>query len=286
MPRTRAATTGAEVRGIEVVHRATECAERIVVWNAAPVRSASGRVVGAVAVGRDVTERRAAEREQEEFVHIISHDLRAPLTIILGQAQMVKRAIDKPNVVQDSAEAIVTSARRMDRMVQDLVDSARLGSGQLSLGVRPVDLRQFVLDLRERWAAARVWPVERVEVEAPPDLPPVLADPDRLERVLTNLLTNALKYSRAETPVRVSLTQYSRKVVTSVTDEGPGIPPDELPHLFERYFRSSKAREHREGLGLGLYITKGLVEAQGGHVWAESTVGKGSTFSFTLPLAS
>jgi signal transduction histidine kinase len=113
----------------------------------------------------------------------------------------------------------------------------------------------------------------------------VLADPDRLERILMNLLTNALKYSAPGTPVTVALARRDGQVVTAVSDQGPGIPPDELPHLFERYYRARETRERKEGLGLGLYITKGLVEAHGGRLWVESQVGKGSTFSFSLPAA-
>ncbi|HOG47921.1 MAG TPA: ATP-binding protein, partial [Anaerolineae bacterium] len=119
----------------------------------------------------------------------------------------------------------------------------------------------------------------------PADLPPASADPDRLERVLTNLWSNALKYSAPGTPVTVSARQEGREVITSVADRGPGIAPEDLPGLFQRYFRTAAAEERRKGVGLGLYITRRLVEAHDGRIWAESTVGVGSVFSFSLPIA-
>ena len=233
--------------------------------------------------GREAEEARQLGQAREGYVHAISHDLRAPLTIVLGQAQIIERTADEPATVLKSAETIVTSARRMNAMIQDLVDSARLESGQVALNRAEVDLRQFALDLKERLAGALA--AERIRVEAPENLPPVLADPDRLERILTNLLANALKYSEPSTEVTLALVEREGEVVASVSDQGTGIAAEELPHLFDRYYRTRGALEWREGLGLGLYIVRGLVEAHGGHIWAESEPGKGSTFGFTLPLA-
>ena len=236
----------------------------------------------------DVTALHDLQEQQEATLHMVSHDLRSPLTILQGQAQLALRTLAKAgseSPAQRSIEAIVETARRMNTMIQDLVDSARLESGQLTLNLRPVDLPSLGLDLRERLAAAQSVQNERIRIEAPESLPLVLADPDRLERILTNLLTNAFKYSDSGTEVVVTLTQRECEVVCSVMDHGPGIPADELPRLFQRYFRVSTTSGRREGLGLGLYIGKMLVEAHGGRIWVESEVGKGSTFSFSLPFA-
>jgi NtrC-family two-component system sensor histidine kinase KinB len=126
---------------------------------------------------------------------------------------------------------------------------------------------------------------ERIGVEAPEDFPRALADPARLERVVTNLLSNALKYSEPGEPVTVRLIQADGEIVTAISDHGRGIAPEELPHLLEKYYRAQAGREASGSLGLGLYITKGLVEAHGGRIWVESEVGRGSTFSFSLPVA-
>ena len=217
---------------------------------------------------------------------MVSHDLRAPLTLILGQGQILERLLassGSDSLAERSARSIVAGARRMNRMIQDLVDSTRLETGEVGLHLGSIDLRQALLGLLERMAAARTAGVERIQVDAPEGLPRVLADPDRLERVLSNLLSNAVKYSEAGTLVVVRLAESDGEVITSVTDQGYGISPEELPKLFEKYYRTRTGREDRDSLGLGLYIARRLVEAMGGRIWVESRRDAGSTFSFSLP---
>ncbi len=221
-------------------------------------------------------------RNLEDFARAVSHDLRTPLSIVLGQAQLAQRSLaaGQTDAVQRSLTAIVTSARRMNTMIEDLVDMARLEAGKIELHRDHIDLRSFAADVRE--SLAGVADVSRIEVvPSRQELPTVLADPDRLERILTNLLTNALKYSEGK--ITIAFKQQDGYVVTSVTDRGVGISPEDLPHIFERYYRA-KGVQKRDGLGLGLLITKMLVEAHGGKIWVESELGKGSTFSFTLPV--
>ncbi len=241
--------------------------------------------------------RRAAEQEttigelhqlqeqREDLLRMVSHDLRSPLTAILGQAQLVQRALEKTGQdghLRRSADAIYTSGRRMNAMIQDLVDVARVEAGQLKLRLAPVDLRSFIVDLEDRLAG--VLDTTRIRTKIPEDLPGVSADPDRLERILTNLISNALKYSPPDTEVLVAAAKSDAEVAISVTDQGPGIAPKDRRHIFERFYRIARTRQ-AEGLGLGLYITRVLVEAHGGRIWVESEAGKGSTFSFTLPVA-
>ncbi|MHB1004840.1 MAG: MASE3 domain-containing protein [Chloroflexota bacterium] len=256
----------------------------VLYWEAAsisPVRDSDGAITHFVAVKEDITERKREEQFREEYVSLISHDLRAPLTVIIGQAQLLLRATDKPEVARRSGEAILTSGRRMGAMIQDLVDTVRLESGQVSLDRVSADLPSLVMDLRGRMATGGE--AERIEVR-PGDrnIPPALADVNSLERILTNLLSNALKYSEAE--VRVAVEARDNQLVVSVSDRGRGIARDDLPRIFDRFYRVSGSLRP-EGLGLGLYITKMLVEANGGHIWVESEVGRGSTFFFTLPVA-
>ena len=259
------------------------------VWlsvSAAPIRRADGMLLGAVVTLTDITALHELQEQREDILRAVSHDLRSPLTVIQGQAQLLLRALDRAGLTgseRHSAESILTSAQRMNSMIQDLVDAARLEAGQFKLEPRPVDLRALTRDLLARLQG--VLEVERVRLEAPEGLPRALADPDRLERILTNLLSNALKYSTPGTEVAIRMAQQNSEIVTSVSDHGPGVPPEELPHLFERYYRARAARGQREGLGLGLYITRMLVEAHGGRIWAESREGMGSTFSFSLPVA-
>ncbi len=235
--------------------------------------------------GIDLRRRRAESRKEymEQYISLVSHDLRTPLTVIQGHAQLLHAMLERSGLGEkeaQSTEAIAVSARRMNAMIQDLVDSARLESGQLQLDRQPVDLRSFVADLLERMA--RALEVDRVKLDFADVLPPVFADPNRLERILTNLLSNALKYSPPRTEVLLQAGGQDNELTISVRDCGPGMSQKEVAHVFDRFYRADAARK-QEGLGLGLYITRMLVEAHGGRLWVESELGKGSAFHFTLP---
>jgi PAS domain S-box-containing protein len=238
------------------------------------------------------TKRRQAEEAREQlleqqktFLHMVSHDLRAPLTIMLGHAELLHGVMEQAGNLQvvSSTEAIMRSVKRMDVMIDDLVDAARLEGGQMRLNPRPLSLPAFLPDFLARNAA--VLAVDRIVTDVAPALPTVSADESHLERVLTNLLSNAQKYSAPDTRIRLHVRQVGQVVAFAVADQGQGIHPDDLPHLFERFYRAKGTERKIEGIGLGLYITRLLVEAHGGRVWVESEAGKGSTFSFTLPVA-
>lgn len=236
----------------------------------------------AAAFNRMAMEIQLREAQREQYVHAISHDLRSPLTVVSGHAQRLAQLLGdgaEPQKMQ-SVQAILRGTRRMAVLIQNLVDTARLEGGMLSLRLQPVDLLAFMRDLLVQLATLD--DAERIQVQITSGLPCALADPDHLERILMNLLLNALKYSPPGSPVTVRAQPGDGEVIVSVQDRGPGIAPADLPHLFDRYRRGAQAGEHREGLGLGLYIVKGLVEAHGGRVWVESVPGAGSTFSFSL----
>lgn len=226
------------------------------------------------------------QEQQDDLLRAISHDLRSPLTVVLGHAQHLYQALSRGNVNlrrRHSADAIVLAARQMNSMIQNLVDSARMEAGELELNLLAVQLPAMVQDVKER--LAEILDAERVKIVAAREVPSVLADPDRLERIVTNLLSNALKYSDPATEVTVQIALQGEQVVTSVSDRGQGISAPEMSQLFQRYGRTEQSRRRQDSLGLGLYITRGLVEAHGGTIWVESQVGKGSTFHFTLPAA-
>ena len=258
--------------------------ERLLIrGTAAPVRVGDA-VAGAVAVNVDITDLYRLQEQQKTFLHMVSHDLRLPLTIINGYAGLLLDALAEQPLddgLRASIEAIQRGVRRMNGMIEDLVDTARLDGGHLQLACAPLDLSAYLAEFLQR--SAPVLPVERVCLELPADLPRVAADANRLERIITNLLSNALKYSDPDTPVLARAQGQAGEVVVAIADRGRGIPPHDLPHLFERFYRSKSARS-AEGLGLGLCITKMLIEAHGGRIWVESELGKGSTFYFTLPI--
>ena len=283
-PAVRAAR-GETVRGYVMIIHSLDGRTLWVAASAAPIRAPDGGILGSVVTLTDITELHELQEQREDLVRMVSHDLRIPLTSVQGQAQLLARLLERSGQdgqLRRSAEAIAVGTRRMNAMIQDLVDVARVESRQLVLKRTRVDVRSFVLDLKQRMVG--VLDTDRIQVEIPEGLPPVWADPDRLERVLTNLLSNALKYSRPDTEVRVMARKLDPELQISVSDRGAGIPAGDIPHLFDRFYRVKGTRK-AEGLGLGLYISRMLVEAMGGRIWVESQPGKGSTFNFTLPIA-
>lgn len=279
----RVMRTGKPVYGAELSIEHPNGTRAILSINAAALRDASGSIEGVVASLSDITERKQTEQWREEYIHSVSHDLRAPLTVIQGHAQMIQHHPDDVELVQRSTKAIVTSSHRMNTMIRDLVDSARLEAGQFKLNRVPMDLGTFLVELKGRLVSLAG--TERVRIEVLDGMPQVLADPSCVERILTNLLVNALKYSPPDSEVVVRAEPRVAKVAVSVVDRGVGITPKEIPLVFERFYRSGST-VNIDGLGLGLYITRMLVEAHGGEIWVESNVGQGSAFSFTLPTAT
>ncbi|MBI4319891.1 MAG: PAS domain S-box protein [Chloroflexi bacterium] len=245
-----------------------------------PIKDAAGEIVGASGIARDISVRKQAEATQRAFVHTVSHDLRAPLTIIRGYAQLMLRVPDRAELVRSRAEAIEKNVEKMHAIIEDLIDSARVETGQLQVKKQPVSLADFVPDLLSR--ASAMIDVGRLRVEIPSNTPLVNADPNRLERILINLLTNALKFSPPATEVIVQAEVLNGDAMVSVIDRGVGIAPEDLAQIFERFYEP-KAGRQAGGLGLGLYITRMFVEAHGGRIWVDSELGKGSTFRFTLP---
>ncbi len=245
-------------------------------------RGDRGRVSLAIVLFRDVTELRCLEQQRDEYLALISHDLRNLLSSTLIFLSTLNAPARKAatNDVNLAARA-ERNVWRMSAMIEQLTQPSNLES--LALGLRRVkcDLRELVTGVVELMDDARA---RRITIETD-DRPPyfVLADPPELERLVTNLLTNALKYSANEAPVRMRLTRKGTDVELDVIDCGIGIAKESLVRLFDRHYRTTAAKAYASGLGLGLYIARQIVEVHGGQIQVSSEVGKGSVFRVTLP---
>jgi PAS domain S-box-containing protein len=244
------------------------------------VLDATGRVDKLTGLTLDISERKALELMQRDFIANVSHELRNPLSTIKGYAQLVRRR----GLYDDRAiEAILSQTDQLGRLVEDLLEASQLEAGRLELMPKRVDLVTRVLADAEQ--AQATTQAHRVRVAAPDRPLEGWWDPDRLGQVLQNLLSNAIKYSPAGGDILVRVESAGPEALVSVRDNGIGLAPEVLPNLFGRFFRAGISSGTVQGLGLGLYISKELVEAHGGRIWAESAgPGRGSTFWFALPL--
>ena len=246
----------------------------------------AGLRVGTVLEIRDRSAEASAEEAKQDFVALIAHDLRTPLTSVQGHVQLLKRRLTRDGRGQpgelDNLEAIAQAARRMNVMIQELLDASRLESGIVPLSRAPIDISALVDLVVEQLASAE----ERARVTVHTSAPAVIAfaDSPRMERVVANLLSNALKYSPPDAPVRVDVRRGDGEAMVVVLDRGAGIPEDRLPLLFQRFARLERPHADPGGVGLGLYIARLIVEAHGGRVWADSEVGKGSRIGVAVPL--
>jgi two-component system phosphate regulon sensor histidine kinase PhoR len=271
--------------------------QRSFVVTAAPVNAleasaSSGagaeKPTGAVVVLHDVTELRRLERVRQDFVANVSHEFKTPLTAIQGFAEtLLAGALDDPNNNRRFLEIIRDHATRLARLTDDLLKLARIEAGKLEIEFSAVGLT----DLIEGCAETALLKASRkqitLEIDNPPGLPAVRGDASLLRDVLQNLLDNAIQYTPAGGRIQVSATAGAREAVITVADTGIGIPVTEQERIFERFYRADAARSREAGgTGLGLSIAKHIVEAHGGRLWVESTVGSGSRFSLSIPLAS
>lgn len=274
------ALAGEEVTGEELCLVKPDGDLLAVLVSAKAIRTANGPA-GAIMVFQDISARKELERLREEWSSIVAHDLRQPVSTIAMAAELLRlRDGERPDVERRSLEQIRSASGRLERMIGDLLDVSRIDAQRLSLERRTVDLSGLVECAVEELHEPLSDFLVSVAVEP---LALTCADPDRVRQVLGNILTNAAKYGERGTEIRVELRREGDQLRVSVTNHGPGIEPHELPHLFDRFLRTPAARARAPGIGLGLYISKQLVDSHGGRIWAESTPGETTTIHFTLP---
>jgi signal transduction histidine kinase len=224
----------------------------------------------------------AAMRAREEVLAIVSHDLRNPMSTILASSGMVARRYGVE--VQRQTDMIERAVARMQKLVGDLLEQARIEAGQLALDRREHDVETFTGQAVEALRAVAELKSQSLTHRSNSSGCRVLCDLERMFQVLSNLLGNALTFTPVGGRIEVAVEPTRHEVRFSVSDTGPGIPPEQLPHIFNRFWQAAHAS--RRGIGLGLSIAKGIIEAHGGRIWVESQLGVGTTFHFTLPIAT
>ena len=251
-------------------------------WVGASLARVAGRRPGrvrAVMVLRDITAAKEMDELKSMLLSTISHELRTPLTSIRALSELLAEHDFEVVEGKQVAATINRESERLTRLVENVLDAARIEAGRLPTRPRTIALQPIV---DEALRVLRGRPGPRFRLDLPKNLPPILADPDRLRQVLDNLLSNAVKYGPPDGAVVLRARRQGDNVRISVADQGPGIPAEHLPRLFDRFHRVEGERGPG-GTGLGLYITRNLVELMGGTIEVESRLGHGTTFSFTLP---
>jgi PAS domain S-box-containing protein len=249
----------------------------------APILSADGKLISIVANMRDISKFREAEELKSTFISIISHELRTPVALIKGYVGTLRRedAHWDPAVVKDSLAIIEEETDRLTNLIDDLLDASRLQAGALVLNLSEVEIDRLAEQIAKRFQTQTE--KHTIEVDFPPDFPCITADEKRLTQVINNLLSNAVKYSPQGGKIQIRGRVRPEDLIICVTDEGPGIAQEDIPHIFDRFYRSSEAAQKTKGAGLGLYLAKAVVEAHGGNIWIDNQSKKGTSICFSLP---
>jgi two-component system phosphate regulon sensor histidine kinase PhoR len=257
--------------------------------DAVATRNAAGEITGALVLFHDITELKKIDQVRRDFVANVSHELRTPLSILHGY---IETLLDSPEMPREEFSRILgvmeRHSKRLGLLAEDLLTLAQLESADPDLQLGKIDLSRFFGEIIRDWEKKLANKHLNMIADAAPELPSIYADRMRLQEALYNLLDNAVKYSCEHGEIRLQVRQRDQQVVLSVGDNGIGISKEDLPRVFERFYRVDKARtaESIRGTGLGLAIVKHIAQLHGGHVEAESELGKGTTIRMVLPIVT
>ena len=257
--------------------------------HAVATKNDAGEITGALVLFHDITELKKMDQIRRDFVANVSHELRTPLSILRGY---IETLLDNPKTSREEFSRILgvmeRHSKRLDLLAEDLLTLAQLESANPDLQLGKVDLSRFFGEIIRDWEKKLANKHLNMIVDVAPELPSICADRARLQEALYNLLDNAVKYSCEHGEIRLHARQRDQQVVLSVGDNGIGISKEDLPRVFERFYRVDKARtaENIRGTGLGLAIVKHIAQLHGGHVEAESELGKGTTIRMVLPIVT
>lgn len=249
----------------------------------APLLSTEGNLLNIIATFRDITRFRQAEEIKSTFISVISHELKTPVALIKGYVGTLRRQDVRwdRSVIDDSLAVIEEESDRLAGLIENLLDASRMEAGALKLNQSEVALDNLTSRMAERFKSQSS--KHDLVVDFPENFPVVLADEDRLSQVLSNLFSNAMKYSPEGGEIKVTGQVRPEQVIVCVSDQGPGIAPGDVPFIFERFYRSEDAKKTTKGAGLGLYLARSVVEAHGGRMWIDTRPGQGARVCFSLP---
>jgi signal transduction histidine kinase len=245
--------------------------------------SPEGSLVNILATVRDITHFREAEEIKSTFISIISHELKTPVALIKGYVSTLRRedAIWERDIIDDSLAVIEEEADRLTELIENLLDASRLQAGALKINLSDVNLAILAGHIAERFSTQTS--SHTIEVDFPPNFPVILGDENRLTQVLSNLLSNAIKYSKDGGVIKLAGQVRPAHVIVCISDQGPGIAPEDIPHVFDRFYRSAGASRTTKGAGLGLYLARAVVEAHDGRIWVDPKPGEGARICFSIP---
>lgn len=240
----------------------------------------NGKIIGAVALFSDISQRIKTDELKTQFLSMMSHELKTPLSTVMLLSDMLIKKSSPHSKTYKPLTTIYHELKRLNSLINELLDISRLDTDKFSIKVEPIRLRAFTKRIIE--SVVLVNPKRTIELKNFPAIV-VKADPNRLEQVFINLLNNAIKYSAAHTQITISATVKRKKAIVEIRDQGIGIPKNKIEQIFDRYYQI-EGSERYNGIGLGLYISKEIIQKHKGKIWVESEAGKGSSFFFTLPI--
>jgi len=248
----------------------------------APLLSGDGKLINVIASVRDITHFREAEEIKSVFISIVSHELKTPVALIKGYVGTLRRKDVSwdSEIVQDSLEVIEDEADRLTELIENLLDASRLQAGEFSLNLAEIRMDKLAHTMAERIQTQTE--NHRIVVKFPDEFPVIVGDDNRLEQVFYNLLSNAVKYSPNGGDITISGQIRSEQIIICVQDQGTGISQEDVPHIFDRFFRADEAAKKTQGAGLGLYLSRAIIEAHKGRIWIEPRSEAGTRVCFSI----
>ena len=248
----------------------------------APLISMEGNLINTIATVRDITRFRQADELKSEFISIVSHELKTPVALIKGYVSTLRRDdVDWDcEIMDNSLQVIEEEADRLTDLIENLLEASRLQAGGMQLKRADLSFHQMITRLAERFQIQTEQ--HQIIVDIPEDFPVVMGDETRLEQVISNLISNAIKYAPGG-EIRITGQTHPDQVIICTTDEGPGIATGDLPHIFDRFYRAHETSRKTKGAGLGLYLARAIIEAHGGRIWADPKTDRGARICFSLP---